>query len=142
MIRRATIEDTPELAGLLAELGFPAEPGTIAGRLRSMDEAGELVLVAEIDGRVLGLSTVHITPVLHRPTPVGRITALVVAPGARGRGIGRSLVEAAERHLAGAGCGLVEVTSNRSLGAAHAFYGRLGYEITSFRFRKELPGTA
>jgi GNAT superfamily N-acetyltransferase len=85
--------------------------------------------------------TVHVTPVLHRPTPVGRLTALVVTERARHGGIGRALVAAAERLLAARGCALVEVTSNRRLTDAHAFYGRLGYDTTSLRFKKDLaPG--
>ena len=44
----------------------------------------------------------------------------------------------AEKRLAAKGCGLVEVTSNRKRLRAHAFYERLGYERTSYRFAKTL----
>jgi GNAT superfamily N-acetyltransferase len=76
--------------------------------------------------------------VLQRPRPVGRITALVVDARMRGRGVGRTLVAAAERTLLNAGCGLLEITSNVRLVEAHAFYAHLGYEQTSFRFAKKL----
>jgi GNAT superfamily N-acetyltransferase len=84
------------------------------------------------------LLTVHITPVLYRPTSVGRLTALVVAKQERGKGIGRALVDAAEQFFAERGCKLVEVTSNLRLADTHSFYKRLGYEATSLRFKKSL----
>jgi PhnO protein len=81
----------------------------------------------------------HVTPVLHRPTGVGRITALVVGEAARGHGVGRALVAEAERRLEVLGCALVEVTSNQKRTDAHDFYRRLGYEATSVRFARTLP---
>jgi ribosomal protein S18 acetylase RimI-like enzyme len=139
LIRDARPDDAPALAALLAELGYPAPAAVIAGRLDAMLGAGEAVLVATRDGEPpLGLLTVHVTPVLHRPTPVGRLTALIVSERARGQGVGRALVRAAERVLAAQGCALVEVTSNRRRTDAHAFYERLGYEVTSLRFGKSV----
>ena len=76
--------------------------------------------------------------VIHRLAPVGRISMLVVARTCRARGMGRMLVEAAEAELARRGCGVIEVTSNEELVQAHAFYQRLGYRRTSFRFAKDL----
>ena len=108
-------------------------------RLARLASAGERVLVAEQNGRVTGLITVHPgTHVLHRPRPVGRITMLVVATIARGSGVGRRLVQEAERIAHEAGCGWFEVTSNLVREDAHAFYERLGFARTSYRFGKDL----
>jgi len=137
-IRHASPVDASAMAALIAELGFPAPVDTIASRLDILLDAAEVVLVAARDGVLLGLVTVHITPTLHRPTPVGRFTALVVTERARRQGVGRALVESAERMLTARGCGLVEVTSNQLLSDAHSFYQRLGYEATSLRFKKTL----
>ena len=52
-----------------------------------------------MDKDAVGLVGVHHMVTVHRDRPVGRITILVVAKDARGRGIGRKLTEAAEEML-------------------------------------------
>jgi len=73
-VREARNADAAAVAPLLAELGFPTPLPTIGERIDSMIDAGELVLVASLEGNLVGLVTAHATPVLHRPTPVGRLT--------------------------------------------------------------------
>ena len=68
-----------------------------------------------------------------------RITALVVDRDARQRGVGRLLMEHAERMAVAEGCEFVELTSAADRADAHAFYRGIGYETNSLRFRK-LPG--
>ena len=97
-----------------------------------------MVLVAELDGMVVGCLTTSVMRVLHRPAPVGRISMMVVEAGLRSRGIGTVLVAAAERALADQGCYMIEVTSNLRREWAHRFYEQLGYERTSVRLAKTL----
>ena len=138
-IRAATVHDAPELARLLTMLGHPTEAAPIVSYWDEWAAGGDAAVVAVAgDGSLMGVATLHHMRVLHRPRPVGRITALVVDERVRGQGIGRALVAAAERTLRSAGCGLLEVTSNMRRVEAHAFYERLGYERTSFRFMKVL----
>src|SRR5271156_2121827 len=129
-IRSARPDAASALAGLFTELGFPASSSEMAKQLEGFLPS-ESVLVADRNGSVLGVVTAHVTPVLHRATPVGGLTALVVTERARGQGIGRMLVENAERLLGERGCQLIELTSNQQLADAHQFYRRLGYELTS-----------
>lgn len=136
-IREARPADAEALASLVTALGFPASAAEVRERLAALKKARELPLVAE-QGELIGCLTWHVTPVLHRPRPVGRITMLFVSEGARRSGVGRALVEAAIERLARQGCGLVEVTSNVDLAPAHAFYRRLGFERTSYRFARRL----
>ncbi|HEX8623893.1 MAG TPA: GNAT family N-acetyltransferase [Allosphingosinicella sp.] len=136
-VRSARPADSEAVAGLVAGLGFEAGSDDIAIRLAALKKAGEAPLVAE-QGEVIGVLAWHVTPVLHRPKPVGRITMMVVADGERRRGVGRALVEAAFEEMRGRGCGLIEVTSNVDLSGAHGFYRRLGFERTSYRFAKGL----
>lgn len=136
---RAAIEgDADQLSVLLEELGFPATKADIAGRLLDLKLRGEVILVCTDGAKLIGFICTHVTPVLHRPLPVGRITSLIVKQSERRRGMGRLLVDSAERYLRQAGCGLIEVTSNQKLADAHQFYERLGYTRTSFRFYKPL----
>lgn len=103
-----------------------------------MGGEGRAVLVAEIDGAVVGCLTTSVMRVLHRPALVGRISMMVVDEGLRSRGIGARLVRAAEETLAAQGCYMVEVTSHARRTEAHRFYERLGYEKTSVRLAREL----
>ena len=146
-VRDALATDASEIARLLAQLGHTRPPGGDVERLTAFLTSGEQALVATRtrpgrEASILGVLTLHVTPLLHRPGPIGRITALVVDEGARGQGVGGALVNAAEARFAARGCVLVEVTSNQRRTDAHAFYERLGYTATSLRFGKQLtpPG--
>jgi GNAT superfamily N-acetyltransferase len=138
-VRDLDAADIPHLLPLLDELGYPVDAATLSARFERFTDQGEKALVAERDGRIIGLLTLHITPVLHRPGSVGRVTTLVVERKAHGQGVGRALMDEAERRLWDAGCVLIEVTSNRKRTDAHAFYEKLGYEKTSYRFGKPTP---
>jgi ribosomal protein S18 acetylase RimI-like enzyme len=136
-VRSARPADAEAIAALVTGLGVQASPKAIADRLSALKKGREAPLVAE-QGEVIGVLAWHVTPVLHRPKPVGRITMMAVAEGERRRGVGRALVEAACKELRARGCGLIEVTSNVDLSGAHGFYRRLGFERTSYRFAREL----
>jgi ribosomal protein S18 acetylase RimI-like enzyme len=140
VIRDGTVEDAEELASLLDTLGYPADPPTVRARLgalRAADPMGRLI-VAVAGGQVIGFAMLHCTPVLHRPTPVGRITAVAVKPEAQGRGVGRELLRAAESYFESLGLLRIEVTSGPSHVAAHLFYRRHGYLDQGVRFAKAL----
>ncbi len=140
-IRDAVPEDAPGLVPLLGALGYPAQAAAVGERLRrllSSDATGR-VLVAVLDTELLGFVTLHCTPTLHHPTAIGRITGIAVAATERGHGVGRHLVEAAERHFTALGLCRIEVTSGPTHEAAYEFYRRLGYADQGLRFAKPLP---
>lgn len=141
VVREARVEDASEVVRLLGQLGHTQPAGDDRARFGLYLERGQHVLVAAhaLSDQVpplLGAVTLHITPVLHRAGPIGRLSALVVDEPARGKGVGRALVAAAEKFLFARGCALIEVTSNKKRTDAHAFYERLGYTMTSLRFAK------
>jgi ribosomal protein S18 acetylase RimI-like enzyme len=138
-VRDARPDDAPAIARLLTELGHPTTAQSISTRWDRWSRSDSAAYVAEDDrGRILGLVTTHRMEVLHRPRPVGRITALIVDPSARGLGIGKTLVRHVEASFTAGGCGLLEVTSHAKLTEAHAFYEHVGYERTSTRFARTL----
>ena len=57
----------------------------------------------------------------------GQIEAVRVAAGARGRGIGAAMVGWAVEESRRRGCGLVQLTTDRSRTDARRFYERLGF---------------
>ncbi|MGD8276557.1 MAG: GNAT family N-acetyltransferase [Gemmatimonadota bacterium] len=131
--------DEPAVARLLTELGLPTEAAAVRARLDTFGgDPRAHVLVAEQAERVIGVLGLHRVPLFHRVGDLARITVLVVADGHRGRGIGRSLVEAAERIAREARCWRVEVTSAMYLAPAHGFYERLGFAEKRRRFFKDL----
>ena len=138
LIRPAGARDGAALARLIGQLGYQVGEEEAADRLAIMQAEGRVVLVAELDGAIVGCLSTSVMRVLHRPAPVGRISMMVVDEALRSRGIGAQLVRAAEEALAEQGCYMVEVTSHVRRTDAHRFYERLGYERTSVRLAKEL----
>jgi GNAT superfamily N-acetyltransferase len=137
-LRDAKPSDAPRLVELIRLLGHKMDEKTLRKNLSALKKAKETPLVATLDKNVVGLCGISRRVVIHRPAPLGRITVLVVAEEARGLGIARALVQAAEDWLRKQGCKLVEVTSNDRLAQAHAFYRHMGYERSSIRFFKKL----
>ena len=134
-IREAVAADAEAIARLIALLDHSVR---IDGLRERLQRPQGTTLVTTLGGEVVGLCGLDIVTHIHRDSPVGRITILAVAEGHRGVGVGRMLVDEAERRLRDAGCGLVEITSNRRHAAAHDFYIHLGYEQPSLRFAKRL----
>lgn len=137
-VRDAKAGDAEAIVSLIALLEHEVQEKGVRKRIATLAKQDLAPLVATLDKKVVGLCGIDSMIAIHRPQPVGRINILVVSDEARGQGIGRLLVEAAEAKLRKDGCGMVEVTSNDRLAKAHAFYRHMGYERTSIRFAKNL----
>lgn len=127
-IRAARTYDAQTIAELGKELGYPASRQQIATRLAGIEsEPSSRVLVAEdASGRVVGwLHVAARTQVTE--DPCAEILALVVDEGARGRGIGALLVDAAEAWARSIGCVMIRVRSRDTRERAHRFYERAGF---------------
>lgn len=138
-IREAIQADAAEIAVLLGDLGYPVSAEEAASRLSALSATGEdEVLLAEEEGRALGLVALRRLVFLHLAEPVARITALVVRQGLRSRGIGALLLDEAVARAARAGCTTIELTSGVSRARAHEFYKARGFQVTSLRLSRRI----
>ena len=138
-IRPMTAGDAPAVAGLSAQLGYPVSAETIAERFELISRSpGHRFFVAEASGEVAGWVHVYGVRLLESPRFFAEIGGLVVDAKARRRGIGRSLMVAAERWASDNGYAEVRLRSGLHRTDAHQFYQSLGYELTktSYLFRK------
>jgi ribosomal protein S18 acetylase RimI-like enzyme len=97
------------------------------------------VLVARVDGEIVGASTVVVFPI-----PTGTrawIEDVVVDEAARGRGVGAALIREAVRLARASGARTVDLTSRPSRRAANRLYERLGFELRDSNvYRLAEPG--
>jgi|SRR5882724_3471164 len=126
-IRDAVLSDAAEIARLTAELGYPTNAEEIAGRLsRVMDRRKQIVLVAALEEKIAGWVQAQASEVLESGFRV-EIVGLIVAESCRRRGVGRRLVEEAERWAIELGAPAIVVRSNSKRVESHIFYPVLGF---------------
>lgn len=133
------------MAELTAQLGYPLSESAAADRLAGILGREEHAFwVADLGGDVVGWLHAMVAHYMDAE-PYVLIGGLVVDSAHRGGGIGRTLLEQAERWAADQGCALVRLSSSSKRTAAHQFYQQLGYTIvkTQHAFAKSLrPGGA
>ncbi len=66
------------------------------------------------------------------------VEAVRVRADLRGQRIGEALMRHVEQRARDAGCGLVQLTTDRQRLAAHGFYERLGYQPSHVGMKKKL----
>ncbi|CAO3422898.1 GNAT family N-acetyltransferase [Azospirillum endophyticum] len=126
-IRRAETADIP---GLLAieEHSFATDRMTPRNFRYAIRKAKGVVLVAYRQGSSLESTAIAYGVVsFHAGTRFARLTSFAVAPGNRGRGIGRRLLAALEAAAALHGCSGMRLEVRADNQAAIALYTRAGY---------------
>lgn len=140
-VRPMTMGDSETVAGLSGQLGYPSTRAEIERRYRALDgNPDSQVLIAEgRDGAVLGWLHVFGNHLLESEGEA-EVGGLVVDSRARGQGIGKRLMDAAEAWARGHGYTKVCVRSNTIRLETHRFYQRLGYNImkSQYKFLKPL----
>lgn len=141
-LRIARREDLPAVMALLADDPFSA------GREGGADEAvaaafaeierdpGSHVYVVELEGRLIGCAQLTIVPGLaRRALKRGLIEAVRIASDLRGRGLGRWFIRQLIERARAAGCGVVQLTSDKRRLDAHRFYVDLGFAMSHEGFK-------
>ncbi len=136
-VRTATAADLPAIVRLLADdpLGATREcfeeplPQAYVESFDAIEaQNGNEILVAESDGAVVGCLQLTVIPGLARlGMSRGQIEGVRVDQACRGRGVGEALFQHAIERARAAGCGLVQLTTDKSRPDAHRFYERLGF---------------
>jgi len=146
--RTATVADLPAMLRLLADDdiaqargGYGAEvtPAAAAAfRDIERDPSNEL-WIGESDGELVAMLQLTLIPGLSRG---GMRRALVeavrVRADRRSQGVGAALMRHVEERARAAGCGLIQLTTDRQRLAAHRFYERLGYQASHIGMKKKL----
>jgi GNAT superfamily N-acetyltransferase len=140
-IREMTAEDAASVAELTSQLGYPSSESAIRRRYEFIKDRSDARLFVACDTKSVVVGWTHVQSLCALEADLrAEIWGLVVAETARGFGVGRLLVEAAEDWAVKQGVEVMGVRSNILRGDAHAFYEHLGYEVvkTQRAFRKNL----
>lgn len=126
--RAATPADALAISALLTELDYPETSRFIDRRIAELlAHPDEALLVAEEDGALLGVLSLHFIPQLALEGAFCRISYFCVDGSARSKGIGRLLESEGETLARSRGCDRIEVHCHSRRSDAHRFYYRQGY---------------
>jgi GNAT superfamily N-acetyltransferase len=144
VVRFASPDDWPAVAGLLVELGRGVADGTaedpthhqaFAGHLRQI---GHVTLVAEAGGTIVGVVDMEYHQRLGDHRPQARVNDIVVTGSARGLGAGTALLRRAEELARKRGCFRMALVTASWREDSISFYRREGWSDYGEWFVKPL----
>lgn len=131
----ARAEDIPELSALLnvlfaQEAEFKPDPIAQARGLEAIigQPAVGTILVARESGTILGMVNLLYTVSTALGARVALLEDMVVAPAARGRGLGGELLARAIAHARAEGCQRITLLTDAVNAGAQRFYRQYGFE--------------
>jgi GNAT superfamily N-acetyltransferase len=105
-------------------------------------DRNQLLLVAELESRIIGMLQLTFIPGLSRRGATrANIEAVRVDSACRSRGIGAWLIACALDEARLRGCRMAQLTSDKRRTQAHAFYGQLGFVASHEGFKLSLQET-
>lgn len=125
--------DLKRLSDVLLELRGHLETPELISRIRLQQESGYEVAFAEADGEVVSVAGFVIGSKLAWGKHM-YIDDLVTSEKCRSEGVGSQLLEWLKAYAKNHGCAQVRLDSGVQRFAAHRFYLRHGFDITSHHF--------
>ncbi|MCF8564653.1 GNAT family N-acetyltransferase [Alicyclobacillus tolerans] len=138
-MRSAEVEDIPVLCTLMEQLtGHTVTSDTMENRLKFVAESPfDSLYVCHENGVVVGLLAFRIRENIEDVSRYGEVSVIVVDEQDRRKGVGRFLMEFAERLAVEKGCIRTWLVSGFGREEeVHHFYREIGYEVTGYRFVK------
>jgi ribosomal protein S18 acetylase RimI-like enzyme len=127
---------------------IPASPQTEKGYASflgtQLDSPNIIVLVAERDGELLGYTYAGVEgyDYMSLRGPAGLLYDIVVDPAHRGRGVGRTLLDATLAALGARGVPRVVLSTAEGNESAQRLFARAGFRRTMIEMTRELDGDA
>lgn len=123
--------DIPEVASLAVQLGYPVSPQDIETRFREISaNASYALFVAKDEGSVWGWIQINREAASLIIADYAEVAALVVEEKGRGKGVGKLLLQEAEKWAKQNHVKLIRIRSSVKRTDAHRFYLREGYQIS------------
>ena len=140
LIRRTVAADVVGIVALLADddLGRGREDASVQALARYLAafevlarDPNQIPIVLEHDGRIAGYLQLTLIPGLSRQGMWrGLIESVRIDKALRGQKFGEAMMLWAIDECRSRGCGLVQLTTDKSRDDAHRFYARLGFKAT------------
>lgn len=144
--RPATAGDVPAVVALLRDdiLGRDREGADLGPYLAAFAamqaEGANHLIVGTDDAGTVGAcyQLTFISGLSLAATRRAQIEGVRIAAGRRGQGLGAHLLADAESRARAAGCGLLQLTTNRARGSAQAFYEAHGFTASHLGYKRSL----
>jgi ribosomal protein S18 acetylase RimI-like enzyme len=137
IVRDARPTDVAAVHRLIGQLADAPDEAAFRARFESvLATDGHRIIVAEVEGKVVGVLHMFERPALEKPCEAV-VQALVVDSEARSSGVGEALMREAEAWAQSRKLPAVSLYSRDDRKRAHAFYERIGYRIKSTSVRMD-----
>lgn len=125
------LERLEEIRALIKGHGYETSLENLKISIKTLlEKASNQLFIAETPKKIVGFVALAIHPLIVTPFNRCRIEILIVDKYYRRQGIGKQLMEEAEKYALTENVSIMDLTSSlkREQNGAHAFYNNLGYD--------------